>query len=103
MANPTGECVLVSSLARPPARTCPPAHSCVAVLPSPSQPPWPPLRARYNHVRACADLVKVRLQAEGKLAPGVPKRYSGAMNAYATIIKQVRAQIAESRHKADAS
>ncbi|GAQ86261.1 Mitochondrial oxidative phosphorylation uncoupling protein [Klebsormidium nitens] len=34
------------------------------------------------------DLVKVRLQAEGKLPPGVAKRYSGAMNAYATIIKQ---------------
>ncbi|CAN6471457.1 unnamed protein product [Victoria cruziana] len=34
------------------------------------------------------DLVKVRLQAEGKLPPGVPRRYSGAMNAYATIIRQ---------------
>jgi hypothetical protein len=35
------------------------------------------------------DLVKVRLQAEGKLPPGVPRRYSGAMNAYSTIVKQV--------------
>ncbi|KAJ7560699.1 hypothetical protein O6H91_04G141300 [Diphasiastrum complanatum] len=34
------------------------------------------------------DLVKVRLQAEGKLPPGVPRRYSGAMNAYSTIFKQ---------------
>ncbi|GAB2230642.1 hypothetical protein Droror1_Dr00014923 [Drosera rotundifolia] len=34
------------------------------------------------------DLVKVRLQAEGKLPPGVPRRYSGALNAYATIAKQ---------------
>ncbi|KAL0725653.1 hypothetical protein Bca4012_040252 [Brassica carinata] len=34
------------------------------------------------------DLVKVRLQAEGKLAAGVPKRYTGALNAYATIVRQ---------------
>ncbi|XP_020086922.1 mitochondrial uncoupling protein 2-like isoform X1 [Ananas comosus] len=34
------------------------------------------------------DLVKVRLQAEGKLPPGVPRRYSGALNAYSTIIRQ---------------
>lgn len=34
------------------------------------------------------DLVKVRLQAEGKLPPGVPRRYSGAINAYSTIVKQ---------------
>lgn len=34
------------------------------------------------------DLVKVRLQAEGKLPPGAPRRYSGALNAYITIIKQ---------------
>ncbi|KAL3690707.1 hypothetical protein R1sor_004358 [Riccia sorocarpa] len=33
------------------------------------------------------DLVKVRLQAEGKLPPGVPRRYTGAMNAYATIVR----------------
>jgi len=35
------------------------------------------------------DLVKVRLQAEGKLPPGVPRRYSGALNAYSTIVRQV--------------
>jgi len=34
------------------------------------------------------DLVKVRLQAEGKLPPGVPRRYSGALNAYSTIVRQ---------------
>jgi solute carrier family 25 uncoupling protein 8/9 len=34
------------------------------------------------------DLVKVRLQSEGRLAPGVPRRYSGALNAYSTIVKQ---------------
>lgn len=34
------------------------------------------------------DLVKVRLQAEGKLPAGVPKRYSGALNAYSTILRQ---------------
>ncbi|PON62784.1 Mitochondrial brown fat uncoupling protein [Trema orientale] len=34
------------------------------------------------------DLVKVRLQAEGKLPPGVPRRYSGALNAYYTIVRQ---------------
>ncbi|KAH0884958.1 hypothetical protein HID58_061054 [Brassica napus] len=34
------------------------------------------------------DLVKVRLQAEGKLAAGVPKRYTGALNAYSTIVRQ---------------
>ncbi|XP_072985742.1 mitochondrial uncoupling protein 1-like [Typha latifolia] len=34
------------------------------------------------------DLVKVRLQAEGKLPSGVPRRYSGALSAYATIIRQ---------------
>uniref|UniRef100_A0A0D9XVS9 Mitochondrial carrier protein n=1 Tax=Leersia perrieri TaxID=77586 RepID=A0A0D9XVS9_9ORYZ len=34
------------------------------------------------------DLVKVRLQAEGKLAPGVPRRYAGAMDAYAKIVRQ---------------
>jgi len=35
------------------------------------------------------DLVKVRLQAEGKLPPGVPRRYTGSLNAYSTIMKQV--------------
>eukprot|EP00898_Chlorokybus_atmophyticus_P001232 jgi/Chlat1/2109/Chrsp17S00184 len=39
-------------------------------------------------VASPTDLVKVRLQAEGKLPAGVPRRYSGAMNAYSTIIKQ---------------
>ncbi|KAF8396876.1 hypothetical protein HHK36_018511 [Tetracentron sinense] len=34
------------------------------------------------------DLVKVRLQGEGKLPPGVPRRYSGALNAYSTIARQ---------------
>ncbi|KAF5750871.1 UNCOUPLING family protein [Tripterygium wilfordii] len=34
------------------------------------------------------DLVKVRLQAEGKLPPGVPRRYTGALNAYSTIVRQ---------------
>ncbi|KAF6142518.1 hypothetical protein GIB67_039482 [Kingdonia uniflora] len=34
------------------------------------------------------DLVKVRLQSEGKLPPGVPRKYSGALNAYSTINKQ---------------
>lgn len=35
------------------------------------------------------DLVKVRLQAEGKLPLGVPRRYDGALDAYYTIVKQV--------------
>ncbi|MED6196111.1 Matrilysin [Stylosanthes scabra] len=35
------------------------------------------------------DLVKVRLQAEGKLPAGVPRRYTGSLNAYSTIVKQV--------------
>ncbi|KAM5552149.1 mitochondrial uncoupling protein 1-like, partial [Rosa sericea] len=34
------------------------------------------------------DLVKVRLQAEGKLPPGAPRRYSGALNAHSTILRQ---------------
>ncbi|KAG9154196.1 hypothetical protein Leryth_000665 [Lithospermum erythrorhizon] len=34
------------------------------------------------------DLVKVRLQTEGKTPFGVPKRYLGAMDAYYTIAKQ---------------
>lgn len=33
------------------------------------------------------DLVKVRMQAEGNLPPGVKPRYTGVMNAYSTIIK----------------
>ncbi|KAL6146131.1 hypothetical protein ACLB2K_056814 [Fragaria x ananassa] len=34
------------------------------------------------------DLVKVRLQSEGRLPPGVPRRYSGALNAYSTIVRK---------------
>lgn len=34
------------------------------------------------------DLVKVRLQAEGKLAAEVPNRYSSALSAYYTIVQQ---------------
>ncbi|KAL1359795.1 hypothetical protein HN51_005145 [Arachis hypogaea] len=34
------------------------------------------------------DLVKVRLQAEGKLPAGVPRRYTGSLNAYSTIVRQ---------------
>ncbi|XP_022642314.1 mitochondrial uncoupling protein 2 isoform X2 [Vigna radiata var. radiata] len=34
------------------------------------------------------DLVKVRLQSEGHLPSGVPRRYSGAIDAYLTILKQ---------------
>ncbi|GJX12776.1 mitochondrial uncoupling protein 1 [Tanacetum coccineum] len=51
-----------------------------------SLPLSPPLRgALAISVENPTDLVKVRLQAEGKLAPGVPRRYSGALNAYSTI------------------
>lgn len=35
------------------------------------------------------DLVKVRLQAEGKSPAGVPRHYTGALNAYYTIVMQV--------------
>lgn len=35
------------------------------------------------------DLVKIRLQAEGKLPVGVLGRYSGAIDAYRSIVKQV--------------
>ncbi|KAL2557522.1 Mitochondrial uncoupling protein 2 [Forsythia ovata] len=34
------------------------------------------------------DLVKVRLQVEGKSPAGVPRHYTGALNAYYTIVKQ---------------
>ncbi|RYG56962.1 solute carrier family 25 protein [archaeon] len=34
------------------------------------------------------DLVKVRFQSEGRLPPGQAPRYSGVMNAYATIVRQ---------------
>jgi len=33
------------------------------------------------------DLVKIRLQAEGKLAPGVPRRYNGTADAFIKIFK----------------
>lgn len=33
------------------------------------------------------DLVKVRMQSEGRLAPGARPRYSGVFNAYATIVR----------------
>ncbi|XP_059626541.1 mitochondrial uncoupling protein 2-like isoform X2 [Cornus florida] len=39
-------------------------------------------------VASPTDLVKVRLQAEGKLAAGVPRRYYGALDAYYTIVRQ---------------
>lgn len=39
-------------------------------------------------VASPTDLVKVRLQVEGKLPAGVPRSYSGALNAYYTIIRQ---------------
>lgn len=39
------------------------------------------------------DLVKVRLQSEGKLPAGVPRRYAGAVDAYFTIVKLVSKQI----------
>ena len=38
------------------------------------------------------DLVKVRLQADGK-STAVKRHYSGALNAYATIVRQVAATI----------
>jgi len=34
------------------------------------------------------DLVKIRLQAEGKLPPGVPRRYTGTINAFSTILRE---------------
>jgi len=34
------------------------------------------------------DVVKVRLQAEGRLPPGVPKKYTGVMDAYSKIYSQ---------------
>lgn len=33
------------------------------------------------------DVIKIRLQAEGNLPPGVPKRYSGVMDAWVKIYK----------------
>jgi solute carrier family 25 uncoupling protein 8/9 len=38
-------------------------------------------------VASPADVVKVRLQAEGRLAPNVPRRYNGVIDAYSKIIK----------------
>lgn len=35
------------------------------------------------------DLVKIRLQAEGKMSVGAVRRYSGALHAYYAIVKQV--------------
>ena len=38
---------------------------------------------------ACpTDVVKIRLQAEGKKPPGVPLKYSGSLDAYQKIIAQ---------------
>lgn len=34
--------------------------------------------------------VKLSLQAEGKLAPGVPRCYTGIMDAYAMVVRLVR-------------
>lgn len=39
-------------------------------------------------VASPTDVVKVRLQAEGRLPPGVPRRYAGAIDAYRKIIAQ---------------
>ena len=51
------------------------AHSCLPPLLVPVRAPQP------------TDLVKVRMQSEGRLAPGVAPRYSGVFNAYATIVR----------------
>ncbi|RID54287.1 hypothetical protein BRARA_G01621, partial [Brassica rapa] len=42
----------------------------------------------FSKIANPTDLVKVRLQAEGKLAAGVPRRYTGSLNAYSTIVRQ---------------
>jgi len=39
-------------------------------------------------VASPTDLVKVRMQSEGKLAPGVPRRYPSAMGAYRIIARE---------------
>ena len=39
-------------------------------------------------VASPTDVVKVRLQAEGRLPPGVPRRYAGALDAYRKIVQQ---------------
>ncbi|RRT80722.1 hypothetical protein B296_00011454 [Ensete ventricosum] len=53
-------------------------------------PRWrhPVTRALAITVANPTDLVKVRLQSEGKLPPGVPRRYLGALDAYFKIIRQ---------------
>ena len=38
-------------------------------------------------VASPTDLVKVRMQSEGKLAAGVPRRYPSAVGAYSIIVK----------------
>jgi solute carrier family 25 uncoupling protein 8/9 len=38
-------------------------------------------------VASPTDLVKVRMQAEGKLPPGVPRRYPSALGAYSVIVR----------------
>jgi len=39
-------------------------------------------------VASPTDLVKVRMQSEGKLAPGVPKKYTSAVGAYGVIVRE---------------
>ena len=39
-------------------------------------------------VASPTDVVKVRLQAEGRLPEGVPRRYTGALDAYRKIVQQ---------------
>jgi len=39
-------------------------------------------------VASPTDVVKVRLQSEGRLPPGVPRRYAGAIDAYGKIVRQ---------------
>ncbi len=49
-------------------------------------------RTRLHHAQACVRTcswlnVQVRMQAEGKLAAGVPKKYPSAMAAYGIIVR----------------
>lgn len=39
-------------------------------------------------VASPTDVVKIRLQAEGKKAPGEPRKYNGSLDAYSKIIKE---------------
>lgn len=39
------------------------------------------------HALQPTDLVKIRFQSEGRLAPGQAPRYSGVLNAYTSIVK----------------